>query len=61
MAWMKTQLKDTQVNSMAELQATITRLWVLRMSDSDYMRSLVESMPRRLQEVIEKAGNATKY
>ena len=58
---MKTQLKDTQVNSMAELQATITRLWVLRMSDSDYMRSLVESMPRRLQEVIEKAGCITKY
>ena len=58
---MKTQLKDTQVNSMAELQAAITRLWVLKMSDSDYLRSLVESMPRRLQEVIQKDGNTTKY
>ena len=58
---MKTQLKDTQVNSMAELQAAITRLWVLRMSDSEYLRSLVKSMPWRLQEVIEKAGNITKY
>ena len=31
------------------------------MEDSDYLQSLVESMPRRLQEVISKAGNTTKY
>jgi hypothetical protein len=31
------------------------------MSDSDYLRSLVMSMPRRLQAVLEKGGNATKY
>ena len=43
------------------LQLEITRLWVTRMENSDYLRSLVESMPRRLQEVISKAGNTTKY
>ena len=42
-------------------QLEITRLWVTRMENSDYLRSLVESMPRRLQEVISKAGNTTKY
>ena len=32
-----------------------------RMVDSEYLRSLVESMPRRLAEVIERDGNCTKY
>jgi hypothetical protein len=31
------------------------------MDDSAYLRSLVESMPRRLQEVISRDGNTTKY
>ena len=48
-------------NSLPALQLEITRLWVTRMENSDYLRSLVESMPRRLQEVISKAGNTTKY
>jgi hypothetical protein len=30
------------------------------MSDSDYLKKLVESMPRRLAEVIEK-GSTTGY
>ena len=47
--------------SIPGLQLEITRLWVTRMENSDYLRSLVESMPRRLQEVISKAGNTTKY
>ena len=47
--------------SLPALQLEITRLWVTRMENSDYLRSLVESMPRRLQEVISKAGNTTKY
>jgi hypothetical protein len=31
------------------------------MEDSEPLRSLVKSMPRRLQEVIQKASNTTKY
>ena len=31
------------------------------MSDSDYLWNLVMSKPRRLQAVLEKGGNATKY
>jgi hypothetical protein len=32
-----------------------------RMSDSDYLKKLVESMPRRLAEEIEKDGATTGY
>ena len=35
--------------------------WVLKMSYSDYLQNLVMSRPRRLQAVLEKGGNATKY
>ena len=55
------QLTDCNATSLPALQLEITRLWVTRMENSDYLRSLVESMPRRLQEVISKAGNTTKY
>ena len=30
-------------------------------ADDRYLQSLVESMPRRLQEVIEREGDTTKY
>jgi hypothetical protein len=39
----------------------IKRLWVLRMEDSQILRSLVEFMPKRLLEVIERCGNTTHY
>jgi hypothetical protein len=31
------------------------------MEDSAYLKKLVESMPRRLAEVIEREGASTKY
>ncbi len=39
----------------------ITELWTTKMSDIDYLRRLVEGMPRRMQEVIQMDGAATKY
>ena len=47
--------------SIPELEEAIARLWNVRMADSEYLRSLVESMPRRLAEVVERDRNCTKY
>ena len=60
-AWMKSQLANCQATSIPQLEEEIMRLWVYRMSDSEYLRNLVMSMPRRLQAVLENGGNATKY
>ena len=58
---MKGQLENCQATSVPLLEEEIKRLWVLKMSDCQYLRNLVESMPRRLQAVLENSGNATKY
>lgn len=61
-SWMKNQLSEsTSATSLETWKREILQLWVTRMDDSQYLRSLVDSMPRRMQEVIEKAGGMTKY
>ena len=60
-AWMKAQLENCKATSIPLLKVEILRLWTLKMDDSQYLRNLVESMPRRLQAVLESSGNATKY
>ena len=39
----------------------IKRLWIIKMDNSKYLKKLMESMPRRLQEVIARQGASTKY
>jgi hypothetical protein len=46
---------------MEESKREITELWTLRMSDRDYLRKLVASVPKKLAEVIEKDGWTTHY
>ena len=46
---------------MEDWKREIVKLWVTRMSDNSYLQNLVESMPRRLQEVIERVRDTTKY
>jgi hypothetical protein len=60
-AWMKVQLRESTATNMKDWTRHITELWTIKMSDIDYLRRLVESMPRRLQEVIQRNGAATKY
>jgi transposase len=48
-AWMKNQLADSNCKNMDEWKREITRLWVTKMDDCQYLKNLVESMPRRLQ------------
>ena len=54
-------MKNVHATNLEELKEEITKLWVLRMDNCDYLKKLVESMPQRLQEVIERDGNVTHY
>jgi hypothetical protein len=46
---------------MEDWKEEIKKLWAIKMADSDYLKKLVESMPRSLQYVIERGGACTKY
>jgi hypothetical protein len=39
----------------------IKRLWIIKMVISKYLKNLIDTMPRRLQEVIATQGASTKY
>jgi hypothetical protein len=39
----------------------IKRLWIMKMDKSEYLKKLMDSMPRWLEEVIERQGASTKY
>ncbi len=39
----------------------IKRLWIIKMDNSKYVKKLMDSMLRRLQEVIARQGASTKY
>ncbi len=58
---MKVKLREFKATNLQELQQDLTRLWVLKMDDSQYLRNLVKSVPRRLEDVIRTEGNHTKY
>ncbi len=55
------QLQDSEATSLLQLQQEIKFLWTLQMDDIQYLKNLVESMPRRLEAVILNEGNSTKY
>ena len=57
---MKKQLSETSTaNKMVEWKRDVTELWVLRMSNGQYL----QFMPRRLEDISreEKLENPTKY
>ncbi len=58
---MKLQLRETSCTNMKEWKNKIVKLCVISMRDSDYPKKLVESMPGRLADVIEKVGATTGY
>ncbi len=59
--WMKNKLQDSKATSLPQLKQEIMELWTLHMGDIQYLKNLVESMPRRLEAVILNEGNSTKY
>jgi hypothetical protein len=39
----------------------IKKLWITKMDNSKYLKKLIDSIPRRLQEVLARQGASTKY
>jgi hypothetical protein len=56
----KEKLKNLYTSSIPKLKTEITRLWVEGLF-LEYWQKLVMSMPGRLQMVIKKCGDMTKY
>ena len=57
---LKDKVSEKQPTNTKELEETIKAVWVLELS-AEYCRSLVKSMPKRLEAVIKAKGNPTKY
>ncbi len=56
---MKDGLKSKDIGSAPKLQAELKKLWVAL--DQAMLRNLSDSMPRRLQMVINAKGEMTKW
>ena len=60
-SYMKMKLKnDHTITSLPKLIDAIKLMWVTEM-DINYFKKLAESMPKRLQLVLENKGEMTKY
>ena len=57
---MKNKVLEKHPSSLDALQTAIKEVWVREIS-ANYCCKLVDSMPRRLQEVIKSKGSDTKY
>ena len=60
--WMvvKNKVAEKQASSAKELKKAIKEVWVKKITP-EYCRKLVESMPKRLNDVIKCKGGCTKY
>jgi hypothetical protein len=56
---MKFKLREFSCSNMEEWKSEIIMLWVTRESNSNCLKKLVESLPRKLAEVIKKEGVTT--
>ena len=57
---MKDQLMERDTGSVPKLIEEIKKLWAQRTPDS-YLKKLSDSMPKRLQMIIDASGDMTKY
>jgi transposase len=59
-SWMKMQLKEIHTANLTDLLQEVKLLWVTA-TPVEYLRTLIDSMPRRMEAVIAKNGGMTKY
>ncbi len=55
------ELRETSCTDIKEQKRKIVKLLVTRMSNSNFLKKLVESRPRKLTEVINKEKATTTY
>jgi hypothetical protein len=60
-ARIKNNLKNNIWRNEHELWDSVYREWNSVANDVDFLHNLISSMPRRLNEVIDKNGGSTKY
>jgi hypothetical protein len=58
---MKLQLKSSTCSTIDKWIQEIKKLWIIKMDECEYLKKLVDSMPRRLKKFIERQGASTKY
>ena len=59
--WTEEDWKKVMFSDESHFELRFANSRVLRMDNIQYLKNLVESMPRRLQAVIDGHGNLTKY
>ena len=58
---MKKQLKEENNTSIPMLEESFKKMWEEKKGNSEYLETLVSSMPRRMADMIERDGSMTKY
>jgi BRCT domain type II-containing protein len=54
-------LKQSGNNARNQRIKEIKRLWIIKMDNTEYLKKLMDGMPRRLEEVFARQGASTKY
>ena len=54
-------VKDRCTKTSDELWKELRRAWMMISNDRRYLKTLIESMPRRIQAVLDANGGPTKY
>lgn len=57
--WMKGKLADHSWSSIEDFKVVVDQIW--NSIDHDYLKSLIESMPRRIEQCIAAKGGYTDY
>jgi hypothetical protein len=58
--FMKSQLRNRDISFVPKLKEEIMKIWQQELS-LEYFKSLTDSMPARMQQVIQAKGDMTKY
>ena len=56
---MKRRLRDTDVSTRPKMIRAVRKVW--RETSRVELKNLAQSMPRRIQEVLEREGGSSKY